>query len=338
MNKRPFYFSSIRNLTASFGALFNEIYVQRYDNTGKQQSLIKVPLSYAPGDKTVIMLQQRNSQIQNNSTDIKVVVPRLAFELTGISYDPTRKTNTLNKVVYPALPNITFLPAAVNTTNSTITINNHGLSTGRSFVYVPSGTVIGGLTSGVSYYAIKVDNNTISVAATAAAANEGSKITLTSVGTGTVTLKSPFSYQYNPIPYNFDFTLYAFVKYIDDGLQIIEQIVPYFTPFYTVTMNDIPAHGVKRDVPISLTSITSEDQYQGDVADDRIITWTLNFTAAGWVYPPVKDSAGVIKDIDVNFINFNNEQVLATVNIVVDPLTANKNEQYDIITTITEGN
>lgn len=338
MNKRPFYFSTIRNLTASFGALFNEIYVQRYDNTGKQQSLIKVPLAYAAGDKTVIMLQQRNPQIQQNMTDIKVVLPRLAFELTGMSYDPTRKTNTLNKVVYPAVPDITFSPSAVNTTNSTIAINNHGLTTGRSLVYIPSGTLIGGLSSGVGYYAIKVDNNTISLAANATAANEGSKITLTSAGSGTATFRSPFAYQYQPVPYNFDFTLYAFVKYIDDGLQIIEQITPYFTPFYTVTMNDVPAYGVKKDVPITLTSITSEDQYQGDVADDRIITWTLNFTAAGWLYPPVKDSAGVIKDIDVNFIDFDSERLLTTINTRIDPLTANKNEQYDIITTITEGN
>ena len=147
-----------------------------------------------------------------------------------------------------------------------------------------------------------------------------------------------FKYQYNPVPYNFEFTLYAFVKYIDDGLQIIEQIVPYFTPFYTVTLNDIPAYGVKRDVPISLASITSEDQYQGDVAEDRIITWTFTFSAAGWVYPPVKDSSVIIKNIDVNFKDLDYEQTLTTVNVTIDPITANRNDTYEIITTITEGN
>jgi hypothetical protein len=338
MNARPFYFASIRNLTAAFGSLFNEIYVQRYDNTGKQHDLIKVPLAYAPGDKTVIMLQQRNPQIQQNKTDIKVVLPRLAFELTGMSYDPTRKTQTLNKILYPALPDATFATTAVNTTNSTITIPNHGLSTGRSLLYMAGTSPIGGLTDGTNYYVVKVDNNTISLALNATAANESSKITLTSVGAGTATLKFPFAYQYTPVPYNFEFSLYAFVKYIDDGLQIVEQIVPYFTPFYTVTLNDIPAYGVKRDVPISLTSITSEDQYQGDVADDRIITWTLTFSAAGWVYPPVKDSAGLIKNIDVNFKDMDFGQTLTTVNIHVDPLTANRNDDYDIVTTITEGN
>lgn len=336
MNNRPFYFSSVRNLTAAFGGLFNEIYVQRYDNTGKQQSLIKVPLSYAPGDKTIVMLQQRNPQLQQNKADIKVVLPRLSFELTGMSYDPSRKTQTLNKTVFPKLPDISFTSSSVNSTTSTITINNHGLTTGRSLVYVPSGTSIGGLTSGANYYAIKVDNNTISLANTATAANEGSKITFTTSGSGTSTFKTPFSYQYNPVPYNFEYTLYAFVKYIDDGLQIVEQILPYFTPFYTVTLLDIPTYGVKRDVPITLNSITSEDQYQGDVADDRIITWTMTFTAAGWVYPPVKDSAGVIKNADVNLVDMDFEQILSTVNIKVEPLTANKTDQYQIVTTITE--
>ena len=336
MNNRPFYFGSIRNLTAAFGSLFNEIYVQRYDNTGKQVDLIKVPLAYAPGDKTVIMLQQRNPQIQQNKTDIKIVLPRLAFELTGLSYDSTRKTQTLNKVVFPPPADLTFSSIAVNIADSTITIPNHGLTTGRSFVYSPSGGVIGGLTSGTTYYAIKVDNNTLSLAANAAAANVGAKITLTSQGSGSTALKFPYAYEYTPIPYNFEFTLYAFVKYIDDGLQIIEQILPYFTPFYTVTLNDIPAYGVKRNVPITLNSITSEDQYQGDVADDRIITWTLTFSAAGWIYPPVKDSAGIIKNIDVNFVDFDFGQILSTVNIAVDPPTANKNDSYNIITTITE--
>jgi hypothetical protein len=338
MNARPFYFASIRNLTAAFGSLFNEIYVQRYDNTGKQHDLIKVPLAYAPGDKTVIMLQQRNPQVQQNKTDIKVVLPRLAFELTGMSYDPTRKSQTLNKVTFPSSPDVTFAPSAVNTTNSTITLTNHGLSTGRSLTYIAGTTSIGGLTSGTSYYVIKVDNNTISLAINATAANESSKITLTSAGSGTATLKFPFAYQYNPVPYNFEFSLYAFVKYIDDGLQIVEQIVPYFTPFYTVTLNDVPAYGLKRDVPISLTSITSEDQYQGDVAEDRIITWTFTFSAAGWVYPPVKDSSGIIKNIDVNFKDLDYEQTLTTVNVTIDPITANKDDTYEIITTITEGN
>ena len=194
-----------------------------------RSDIIKVPLAYAPGDKTVIMLQQRNPQIQQNKTDVKVILPRLAFELTGMSYDPTRKTQTLNKVNFPSSPDVTFAPSAVNTTNSTITLTNHGLSTGRSLTYIAGTTAIGGLTNGTSYYVIKVDNNTISLAINATAANESSKITLTSAGSGTATLKFPFAYQYNPVPYNFEFSLYAFVKYIDDGLQIVEQIVPYFT-------------------------------------------------------------------------------------------------------------
>ena len=62
-------------------------------------------------------------------------------------------------------------------------------------------------------------------------------------------------YQYNPVPYNLSFNLYSFTATAEDGLCIIEQILPYFQPDYTVTVNAIPAMGIKRDVPITLNSV-----------------------------------------------------------------------------------
>jgi len=60
------------------------------------------------------------------------------------------------------------------------------------------------------------------------------------------------NYQYSPAPYNLGFTLSILVKNTDDGLQIVEQILPYFTPDYTVSINTVPSMGDKRDVPIIL--------------------------------------------------------------------------------------
>jgi hypothetical protein len=340
MTNRPFYFATIRNLTAAFGSLFNDVYVQRNKSDGSLDSCIKVPLAYAPADKTVVMLQQRNPVQQNNGLDLKVVLPRMAFELTGMAYDSTRKTQTINKTVYVPPSDISFNAATdVNLTTNVFTKSNHGLLTGRKVIYDRNaGTAIGGMTDGNYYYIVKIDNNTFTLSSSSdiECSGVGTPVDITSLGTGTQLFKVPYASQYNPVPYTFEYSLYVFVKYIDDGLQIIEQILPYFTPFYTVTLNDIKAYGVQRDVPISITSITSEDQYQGDVADDRIITWTLTFSANGWVYPPVKDAAGVIKTADVNFLELDLDQKLTTVTVEVDPLTADRDDEYTIKTTITD--
>ena len=64
--------------------------------------------------------------------------------------------------------------------------------------------------------------------------------------------------QYMPVPYNLDFELYAMAKQSDDALQMVEQILPYFQPDYTVTINDMADMGIKRDVPIILNSINNQ--------------------------------------------------------------------------------
>ena len=85
--------------------------------------------------------------------------------------------------------------------------------------------------------------------------------------------------QYMPVPYNIDFELYAMSKNSDDALQIVEQILPYFQPEYTITINDIVQMSNKRDVPIILTGISYEDNYEGDLTERRAIIYTLSFTA-----------------------------------------------------------
>ena len=106
--------------------------------------------------------------------------------------------------------------------------------------------------------------------------------------------------QYNPVPYNFDFTLYILVKNAEDGTQILEQILPYFTPEFTVTINTIPEMGIKADIPIVLNSADVADEYEGELATARTITWTLSFTMRGYIYPDIK-TGSVIKTIEVNF-------------------------------------
>ena len=106
--------------------------------------------------------------------------------------------------------------------------------------------------------------------------------------------------QYNPVPYNFDLELFILVNNAEDGTQILEQILPYFTPEFTVTINTIPDMGIKADVPIVLNSASQSDEYEGELATRRTIIWTLSFLLKGFVYPDVK-SGTLIKSIEVNF-------------------------------------
>ena len=105
--------------------------------------------------------------------------------------------------------------------------------------------------------------------------------------------------QFMPVPYNLDIELYALSKNSDDALQIVEQILPYFQPDYTITVNDMPDMGIKRDVPIVLNSIGYQDDYQGNFETRRAIIYTLSFTAKFYLYGPVT-SQSVIKSVQVD--------------------------------------
>ena len=105
--------------------------------------------------------------------------------------------------------------------------------------------------------------------------------------------------QYMPVPYNIDFELYAMAKNSDDALQIVEQILPYFQPEYTITINDIVQMNNKRDVPIVLTGISYEDNYEGEFTERRAIIYTMSFTAKAYLYGPVI-SGQVITKVQVD--------------------------------------
>ena len=105
--------------------------------------------------------------------------------------------------------------------------------------------------------------------------------------------------QYMPVPYNLDIELYAMANQSDDALQIVEQILPYFQPDYTLTIKDMTDMGIKRDVPIVLNSISYEDNYRGEFTERRAIIYTLTFTAKFYLYGPVT-SHSVIKTVQVD--------------------------------------
>lgn len=107
------------------------------------------------------------------------------------------------------------------------------------------------------------------------------------------------SYAYSEVPYTFEFTLSVLNRNIDDGYQIIEQILPYFTPDFTVSMNFTDLDR-KIDVPIVLSSINTTEDYEGDMNERRLITHSLTFQAKSYIFGPVKTS-GLIREIELTF-------------------------------------
>ena len=173
------------------------------------KEVTKVPLSYGAKEKYLTRITSDPTLTKS----INTVVPRMSFDLVGMSYDTTRKQ--------------------ISTLNNFAPNSSTGLKT-----------------------------------------------------------------QYVPIPYNFDFNLSIYVRNTEDGTQILEQILPFFTPDFTVTVNLNPEMTQKYDLPIILNSVDTTVDYEGDLTTTRLIVWDLNFTVKGFIFPPVKGSDGSLKIID----------------------------------------
>jgi hypothetical protein len=107
------------------------------------------------------------------------------------------------------------------------------------------------------------------------------------------------SYNYHQVPYNIEFTLNVMSRNIEDGHQIVEQILPYFTPDFVVTMNFTDVDKTI-DVPIILNSVTANDEYEGDMMSRRLLTHTLKFTAKSFVFGRIR-SSGLIREVRLTF-------------------------------------
>ena len=197
----PFYNRLLRKYVVAFGTLFNNITMVRYATDGiTEKDRVKVPIAYAPKEKYISTIAQ-DPDLNRNT---QVILPRMAFEMVGIQYDPMRKqeTNLRRKFVTPGYSN---------------------------------------------------------------------RITSTYVDT----------------PYDINFELSIMVRNIEDGNQIVEQIIPYFAPAYSMSINLNPAFPTEfRTIPITLNSITQSIDYEGNYETTRAIIWTLGFTMKAWFSGP----------------------------------------------------
>ena len=194
------YHEIFRKTIVAFGTLFNNIELRRQDE------VMKVPLAYGPKDKFLARLDQVPDPTNKR---VSITLPRIGFEITGITYDSSRKVAPTQK---------------------------------------------------------------IKIASTA----------------------SKNKNTFMPVPYNIGFELAIISKNQEDGLQIIEQILPVFQPHYNLAVKLLPEMSEIRDIPIVLNDIDYEDSYEGDFSTRRAIIYTLQFTAKTYLYGPVT-SASTIK-------------------------------------------
>ena len=136
--------------------------------------------------------------------------------------------------------------------------------------------------------------------------------------------------QFMPVPYNLDIVLYVLAKQSDDALQIVEQILPFFQPDYTITVNDMADMGIKRDVPIILNSISYEDNYEGDFDQRRALIYTMNFTCKFYLYGPVT-SSNIIRTVQADqFADLPDKSPKREQRLTVtpDPVTADADDDF----------
>lgn len=200
LNNNIYYHAITRKLIVAFGSLFSNIKIERKDE-GTTVQTIAVPIAYAPKEKWIVRLEQ-DPTLTNHTY---ITLPRMSFEITGMNYDSTRKTNRMNY----------------------ITCGEPGVDSVNRI--------------------------------------------------------------YAPVPWNIDITLYILTKTQEDALQIVEQILPYFSPEYTLAIKAIPESNVIIDVPIVLSGVTIQDDYDGDFQTRRFVTYTLSFTLKANMYGPVSN-------------------------------------------------
>ncbi len=142
---------------------------------------------------------------------------------------------------------------------------------------------------------------------------------------------------FNSTPYNMSLALYIFAKNQDDGLQCLEQVIPYFNPDFNVTINDLPEMGIKRDIKITLDNVGYEDEYEGEFANRLSVVWTLNFTMRLNFYSNVSNHDVIKKAIatvynDTNMtLNTTTNASKAKITASVNPLNATPSDTYSFL-------
>lgn len=231
------YHEIFRKTVVAFGTLFNNIELRRSDE------VMKVPLAYGPKQKFLARLDQTPDP---TNVRTQITLPRISFEINGISYDASRKVSPTQKI-----------KIAKDAT----------------------------------------DNKNV----------------------------------YMPVPYNLSFELAIISKTQEDGLQILEQILPYFQPHYNLSLKLLAEMNETKDCPVTLQSVDYDDDYEGDFSTRRAIIYTLQFTVKTYLYGPVTEQNKVIKKVITDYYTSTDTAVApreVRYTTVPDPITADGDDDF----------
>jgi len=131
---------------------------------------------------------------------------------------------------------------------------------------------------------------------------------------------------FSPAPYNIDISLYVISKTQEDGMQILEQILPIFTPEYTLSVQALPDLNIKQAVPVILNSVQVNDEYDGDFQTRRFVTHTLNFQMKTNVYGNVSEQGIILSSI--SNLEEQNRTYTATGTTPDDPIVENWEDEF----------
>lgn len=227
-----YYHATIKKYVALFGTLFNDVWINRYDDNQNVKQSFKVPLAYGPREKFLARIQGIDVGKDPQDNEFAIILPRMGFEITSFNYAAERKLSTINRFTSQDI-----------------------------------------------------------------ATNPDKRM-----------------YQYNPVPYDINFQLSVFVKNTEDGTMIVEQILPYFTPEWTTTVQLVSEPNITLDIPLVLNTVSFDDVYEGSFEERRSLIWTLDFTMKAYIFGPTKKQE-VIKLANVQlysvsgFDNLANETV-----------------------------
>jgi len=331
-----FYNKNIRNIVILFGTVFNDITIRRILSNGDIQSELKVPISYGPAQKYLRKIEE--GPINEDKEITGITLPRLSFEIITMVYDPTRKLQKTKKIkeIKPLgnLDNIEIINGGSGYTVAPAVTIEAPPSSSTGITATATSTITEGVVTAITLDVAGTQyENTPTITIAAAPAGGVTAKAKANLDASLTTLVSA----YTPVPYNFEIDLSVMVKNSDDGAQILEQILPYFTPEFHVTLNEMKTLGIKRDIPIVLNGISTEDDYEGDFLSRRVLTHTLSFTVQAYLYGPTSD-IGIIREVDVNAgTSFNDEDIKVTnIDVKPDPTTADPDDNPSTTTTKTD--
>ena len=133
-----------------------------------------------------------------------------------------------------------------------------------------------------------------------------------------------------PVPYNLSFELAIISKNQEDGMQILEQILPFFQPHYNLSVKLVPDVDETKDVPVVLTNVDYEDTYEGDFYSRRAIIYTLQFTVKTYLYGPVTDAKTIKKVITDMYTKVDTASAPREVRYTIqpDPVSADADDDF----------